>query len=341
MVKVGLIGIGFMGHTHYQIYKGHKQAKVVALADYNKAKLAGDWSSIGGNLGDSSRRREDMSGIATYSDPFKLLKDPNVDMIDICLPTDLHHKVAMAALKTGKHVFVEKPMARTAKQASAIAKASVRRNKYFMVGHCIRFWPEYEVAYKLIKSKKYGKVKEMQLRRVAGPPTYTDKNWQLNAKRSGGAALDLQIHDADFALYLLGKPKKISAWGSKGPSGGIDVLHAAFDYPGNVRASIVAGWGYHPTFPFNMEFCIRCEKATFLYSMASGVPLTIYTDKGKEIQPKVPAGTGWSRELDYFIKCIVKNTKPSIVTAASSLESVKLVEAQLKSIEKGKPVAYK
>jgi len=341
MVNVGLIGIGFMGYTHYQTYKQHRKARIVALGDYNKAKLAGDWSSIGGNIGDMQRGREDLSGINTYVDPMKLIADPAVEMVDICLPTDLHHKYALAALKAGKHVFCEKPMAYDSKQASEIAKAASRARGYFMVGHCIRFWPEYEVAHKLVKSGRYGRVREVFLRRVVNPPIFGDKNWFMKARRSRGAVLDLQIHDVDYAMYLLGRPKRVWAWGDKGPSGGIDVVHAGLEYPRNVHVSIVAGWIYHGAFPFNMAFCIRCEKATISYDMAGGQPLAVYTANGKQLTPKVPAGTGWERELHYFINCIEKKTKPTVVTAKSSLEAVELVEAELQSIASGRAVCAK
>jgi len=341
MVKVGVIGIGFMGYTHYQIYKKHPNAQIVAIADYNQAKLDGDWSSVGGNLGGMDRGREDLTGIKTYLNPYDLIADPNVDLVDICMPTDLHADLALAAIGAGKHVFLEKPMARTAKQAAAITQAATKSKKYFMVGHCVRFWPEYEVAYKEIKSGKYGKVRELFLRRVANPPRYADKDWFMQEKRSGGGMLDLHIHDVDFALYLLGKPKRVWAWGGKGPSGGIDVVHAGFEYGGNTHVNIVGGWAYHAPFPFNMEFCIRCEKATFLYDMATGKPLTIYTADGQSIVPETPAGTGWDRELDHFIHCIETNSKPKIVTAKSSLESVQFIELEMASMKAGKAVAPK
>jgi predicted dehydrogenase len=340
MVKVGLAGIGFMGLTHYNAHAENPKVEFVAIADYDKAKLAGDWSKIGGNLGDGQGCKRDLSGIKTYEKYMDMINDPDIDMIDICMPTDLHAEVAIAALKAGKHVFLEKPMARDSKQAKAIADAAAKAKGYFMVGHCIRFWPEYEVAYNMIKSKKYGKVREVFLRRVGTQPTYADKNWFMNGKRSGGGSLDLHIHDVDFALYLCGMPDKVSAWGEKGPSKEIDIVHASYEYDKGPHVNIVGGWSYHTPFPFNMEFCIRTDKATFVYDMASGKPFAVYTD-GKEIIPDLPAGTGWSRELEYFIDCIESKKKPKVITAASSLETVKMVEAELKSIEKGKAVTIK
>jgi predicted dehydrogenase len=340
MIRIGLAGIGFMGLTHYNIHTANRKVKLAAIADYNQAKLDGDWSSIGGNLGDGKGGNRDMSGIKTYLDYRDMLADPELDMIDICMPTDMHAEVAIAALKAGKHVFLEKPMARTAKQAKAIADAAAKAKGYFMVGHCIRFWPEYEVAYEMIRSKKYGKVREVFLRRVANPPTYADKNWFMNGKRSGGAALDLHIHDVDFALYLCGTPSQVKAWGEKGPSKDIDIVHASYEYKNGAHVNIIGGWAYNAPFPFNMEFCIRCDKATFSYDMAAGKSLCVYTG-GKEINPKMPAGSGWSRELDYFIKCIETKKKPQIITATTSMESVKMVETEIKSIQTGKAIVMK
>ncbi len=337
MVKVGVIGIGFMGYTHYQTYKKHPKVQIVAIGDYRQDKLDGDWSSIGGNIGGLDRPKEDLTGIKKYQNPMDMLKDPNVDLVDICLPTDKHAEMTVAALKAGKHVFCEKPMARTVKEGEAMVKAAAKAKGYFMLGHCIRFWPEYAVMYVMIKSGKYGKVREFFFRRVANPPTYADKNWFMNGKRSGGALLDLQIHDVDYALYLMGKPKKVWAWGGKGPSGEVDVVHAGLEYPG-AHGTIIGGWAYNPPFPFNMEFNVRTDKATFAYDMASGKPFTVYMDN-KEFQPELPAGTGWERELDYFINCIESKKKPTVVTAKSSLETLKLVDAELKSIKTGKAVA--
>jgi predicted dehydrogenase len=340
MVKVGLIGLGFMGSTHFKIYQNLSNAKIVAVADFQKKRLEGDWSDIGGNIGDGSGK-VNLSGIATYSDPMDLINDSSVEYVDICLPTDLHLQYAVAALKAGKHVITEKPMVLNTKQADVLVKAAAKAKGYFMVAHCIRFWPEYAVTQELIKSGKYGKVKELFLRRVVSPGHRGYQDWLLKEKRSGGALLDLHIHDIDYALFLCGKPKKVWAWGAKGPSGGIDIVHAGYEFSGGVHANIIGGWGYLGKFPFNMEFCIRTDKATFTYNMAAGKPLTIYTADGKEIVPKVPAGTGWDREIEYFVNCVDKKKKPTIVTAKSSFESVKMAEYELKSIKEGKAVVVK
>ena len=113
-VKVGIIGLGFMGTTHFRIYQKNDKANVIAVADVNEDKLKGDWSSVIGNIGGGDNSKPmDMSGITTYTDGLELIKDPKIDVVDICLPTFLHKKYVSAALESGKHVICEKPIART------------------------------------------------------------------------------------------------------------------------------------------------------------------------------------------------------------------------------------
>jgi predicted dehydrogenase len=337
MINVGIIGLGFMGYTHFNIYKAHRRARVVAIGDKQKKRLEGRWGDIGGNVGDKTRVTENLTGIGAYSDWRDLVADPKVDLVDICLGTHLHREVAVAALRAGKHVLLEKPMAANSRDARVIRNAAARAKGMFMVGHCVRFWPENEKTQRLIHSGKYGRVREVFMRRMTTPPAWGDEGWFMNAAKSGGALMDLHIHDLDWVRYLLGDPVRIQAWGEAGPSGLPDVVHAGLDYGGGVRATVIGGWIYHRTLPFLKEFCIRCEGGTFFYSNATGRPLTIYTDR-RAVTPKIPAGTGWARQIDYFIRCIETGKTPEVVTAESSLASIELVEKELKSIHMGRPV---
>ncbi|MCK5700422.1 MAG: Gfo/Idh/MocA family oxidoreductase, partial [Cyclobacteriaceae bacterium] len=102
-IKVGIIGLGFMGSTHYRIYNDHAMAEIKAVADVDEAKLRGDWSKIIANIGEVDNNVPvDMTGIQTYSDALGLINNPEIDLVDICLPTYLHAKYILAALNAGK-----------------------------------------------------------------------------------------------------------------------------------------------------------------------------------------------------------------------------------------------
>ena len=124
-VKIGIIGFGFMGTTHWGVYKGLKNAKVVALADLDAAKRKGDISKVVGNIGGGDNSKPiDLTGVTVYDDAMKLIREADVDLIDICVPTSDHAKLAIAALKAGKHVFCEKPLCRTAADVKQIVAAA-------------------------------------------------------------------------------------------------------------------------------------------------------------------------------------------------------------------------
>ena len=104
MLKVGIVGIGFMGMIHYLAYQRIENVKVVALCEsYAKERLAGDWTKIKGNFGPQGTQM-DLTGIATYDNIEALLADPNVDVVDICLPPAGHAANTIAAELRAGHV---------------------------------------------------------------------------------------------------------------------------------------------------------------------------------------------------------------------------------------------
>lgn len=189
MIKVGICGIGFMGKMHYGVWSQLPDVKVIAIADPGEKKRQGDWKDISGNIPGQTQDIVDLSHVHTYEDFSGVTGDPEVDVVDITLPTPLHHKAALLALKNRKHVFLEKPVARTIKLADTIVAAAKKSKTNVMVGHCIRFWPEYVLLKEWYKTKKFGKLLSAAFRRVSPTPTYTTNNWILDGKLSGGGGI--------------------------------------------------------------------------------------------------------------------------------------------------------
>src|SRR3954464_14010923 len=110
MVRIGIVGLGFMGMIHYLAARKLKGARVTAVCSRDPKKLAGDWRSIRGNFGPPGQMM-DLSKVKKYDQIDALLNDPDIDLVDVCNPTHLHAETALAALKAGKHVLVEKAIA--------------------------------------------------------------------------------------------------------------------------------------------------------------------------------------------------------------------------------------
>ena len=341
-VKIGLIGFGFMGTTHWGVYKGVKGAKVVALADLDPAKRRGDISKVVGNIGGGDNSKPiDLAGVTVYDDALKLIREADVDMIDICVPTADHAKLAIAALKAGRHVFCEKPLCRTAAEAKAIVAAAKRAKGFFNVGLCVRAWPEYRAAYEYFKSGKAGKMLTATFKRVSpGVDGNSWKNWYMDGKVSGGALLDLHVHDTDEVNYFFGKPRSVTSVGANVVSrGAIDHVFTSYDFGGGRLVVAEGAWEQAKGATFEMSFTIVCEKATLKLD-ATG--FNVFLKNGKKVTPKLDVKngpTGWHQELAYFVDCVRKGVKPvKYQTVDSIADTMKIVFAEEKSVKVKKAV---
>ena len=194
MLKVGLIGCGFMGAMHANCYKNIEGVEIVALADIRNEKAIALAEGTNAKL---------------FADGMDLIENADVDIIDICLPTYLHAKYALAAMDKVKYLFVEKPVTLTPDEADELIKKSEKTGCNVQVGQVIRFWDEYVALKDMLASGDYGKVINANFRRLSPRPDWGWNNWLLDNKLSGGAAQDLHIHDIDFALSIFGEPKQL------------------------------------------------------------------------------------------------------------------------------------
>lgn len=340
-VKIGLVGFGFMGTTHWGVYKGIKDAKVVALADIDAAKRRGDISKVVGNIGGGDNSKPvDLSDVKVYKDAMDLIADLDVDIVDICVPTSDHAKIAIAALKAGKHVFCEKPLCRTASELRALVAAARKAKGFFNVGLCVRAWPEYRAAWEYFKGGKAGKMLSATFKRISpGVDGNSWRNWYMDGAISGGALLDLHVHDTDEVNYFFGRPKAVTSVGANvvSKNGGIDHVVTTYDFGDGRLVMAEGGWEQANGATFEMSFTIVCEKATLKLD-ATG--FNIFLKNGKKVTPKLDVKngpTGWHQELAYFVDCVRKGVKPTkYQTIDSVADTMKIVFAEEKSAKEGK-----
>src|SRR4029450_8093832 len=201
MIRVAIAGIGFMGWIHYLAYQKVKGVKLAAICTRDAKKLPGDRPAIQGNFGPPGER-VDLSGVAKYSDLAGMLGDPDIDLVDLCLPPHLHAPASGPAVHAGQHVFVEKPMGRTAAECDKMLKAAQKAGKQIFVGHVLPFLPEYALARKLISSGKYGSLLGGHFKRVISDPLWLKDFY--DPQKVGGPLVDLHVHDAHFIRLLFG-----------------------------------------------------------------------------------------------------------------------------------------
>lgn len=346
MIRVGLVGIGFMGWIHYLAYRQAKGVKLAAICSRDDKKLAGDWRDIKGNFGPPGEQ-VDLRGIGAYSEYRELLADPEIDLVDLCLPPHLHVSATLAALQAGKHVFVEKPMALTAADCDKMVKAAEKAGKQIFVGHVLPLLPEYAVARKLATSGKYGKLLGGHFQRVISDPLWL-KDFYDPAK-VGGPAVDLHVHDAHFIRLLFGMPTSVSSQGRmRGDVAEYFSTQFTFADPA-LAVTATSGCLRQQGRSFTHGFELHLEKATLYFNLSvlaneplQVTPLTLLNAKGTVEHPTLPEGDPMLAAFDAEIKEVVtclKAGKPSAVLGGDlARDAVVLALKQQESVKKAKPV---
>jgi predicted dehydrogenase len=346
MIRVGIAGIGFMGMIHYLAYQKVRGAKVAALCETQRERLAGDWRAIKGNFGPAGTMM-DLSGIAKYEQLDAMLADPKIDVVDICLPPAAHAAVAIKALKAGKHVFCEKPIALAAADATKMVKAAQSAGKQLMIGQVLPFFPEYAFAYKAATSGKYGKLLGGHFKRVISDPQWLKDFY--DPQKVGGPMLDLHVHDAHFIRLLCGMPKSVMTSGRlRGEVAEYFVSQFAFDNPALV-VSAMSGVIQQQGRGFSAGFEIHLEKATLLYdfSVIDGkpelsMPLTLLRADGKVERPTMKSADPVDAFVDELTEAAktVKSGRPSaLLDGQLARDAVVLCQKQTESLRKRRPVS--
>jgi 1,5-anhydro-D-fructose reductase (1,5-anhydro-D-mannitol-forming) len=335
MLRAGIVGFGFMGRMHYKCWKNQQQAQVVAICDTNP-NLVEDTRKAVGNIAGAADA-VDFESLTVYTDFVQMLRKGKLDTVSITLPTHLHVDFATKALKRGIHVLCEKPMSLDVSGCKRMIAAAEKSGKVLQIGHCVRFWPEYAAAKQIIASGQYGKVLAASLRRLSSAPTWSRDGWLNNTGLSGGMILDLHIHDTDFVQYILGTPKAVQSACAKAPNGA--EVHVVTNYFYDDKAIVAeGGWAMMPPFGFEMSFNIMLEKATLVYDCTRTPAFRVCPAEGAVFTPSVESGDGYSRQTDYFVQSITARPAESVLTLTESMESVRIVAAEIKSARTGKIV---
>lgn len=340
MIRIGIVGIGFMGMIHYLAARKLRGAKVTALGSRDAKKLAGDWRGIRGNFGPPGEQM-DLGKVKKYQRLDDLLADPEVDLIDVCNPTHLHPETALAALKAGKHVLVEKAIALEAKDADAMVKAAGKAGKLLMVAHVLPFFPEFAFAAEAIRGGKYGKLQGAHFKRVISRP-----DWSADigdAAKTGGPAVDLHIHDTHFIGLVAGVPERVFSSGVVGPQGAVDYLTTQYLYgAGGPAISCSSGAVSMSGRPFVHGYEIYLEKATLVYE-SGATPLTVLTADGKTTQPALKGGTeataAFTTEIQTAVNGVTSGKMPDLLAGQLARDALVLCHKECQSVKSGKPVA--
>ena len=324
--------IALIGNSHASAIVESDKVELTAIVEKNE--------ELGKNAAEEY-------GCKWYAGAEEMLKNEDVDICDICLPTFLHEEYVCLAAKYKKNVLCEKPVALNVESFDRMVAACKEAGVKFMVAQVVRFWNEYADIKSRYDNGDFGKIKLVCARRLAQHPNWT--NWQRNPELSGGGLYDLHNHDIDFLRYAFGEPESIYAVGYKNDTGCWNHIATTIRFKNGVAATAEGAYEMTEGFPFTMHFCINGTDRSASYDFKAGLNIkdgdtfeqeVIYeAEKEPLIIPKTELDA-YQAEIEYFAECVEKGVDPEKVPLYESRQVLQMLEAIRYSLETGEIVKF-
>jgi len=318
-MRIGIVGTGSMGKTH-------------------AVGWAGTPATIGGFVGKTSAHVEALAAqykAQAYPTFEAMLAD--VDVVDICTPTHLHHPQVLQAAAAGKHIVCEKPLARTVPQAQGMMAACRNAGVKLLVAHVVRFFPEYAQAKNIVAEGGIGQPAVIRLSRGAFRPHKATDNWFDDPEKSGGVILDLMIHDFDYARWVAGDVVRVFAKNAPIEHGLVILTHK------NGAISHVDGsWAFPPPH-FHTRFEIAGSDGWLAHDSEQNAAVKMAIHQRQTDAPDVPSPgilldeNPYTTQIKAFYHALADDA-PVPVSAADGLAALQISLAALESARTGKPV---
>ena len=302
----------------------------IAVCDSVRLPVNGVLAGVAGNI----KKSDDIDlgpRVKVYRQLEEVLADPEVELVDLCTPTPMHPAQAIAALRAGKHVLCEKPLARTAAAAREILQAAQSAPGYLMPAMCMRFWPGWSWLKQVVQERTYGRVLSARFRRMSEKPTWSKQGTYTQGADIGGALFDLHIHDTDFVNFLFGKPAGVFSTGVTSPGGCVDHVMTQYLYPDGPSVHAEGSWLLAKG--FTMAYTLLCEKATLDFDLARGGEAMQVIEEGHAPRTVTYDGAdGYAGEVRYMVDCVARGERPVTVTGQDGLTALEICEAEEQSL---------
>ena len=325
-MQVGIAGVGFMGSIHAEGWAqtGATIAGFVAETTAEAAPLAQKYN------------------VKIYPSLADML--PEVDVVDICTPTHLHHAMTLQAAAAGKHVVCEKPLGRSTQQAREMIAACRQAGVQLLVAHVVRFFNEYALAKASVTRGEIGAPGVIRLHRGSFRPKKAAGNWFLDEAKSGGILFDLMIHDYDYARWIAGDVESVMAKKvtSGHPEAPIDYGLVLLKHRSGALSHVAGAWAYPPpTFRTHLE--IAGDAGLIEFDSADSAPIfnLIAAAGGGAPDVGLPsspvAESPYTTQIKEFYAALTGGAQPR-VRAEDGLAAVQIAEAALQSAASGQAV---
>jgi predicted dehydrogenase len=282
-------------------------------------------------------------GFRVYDTYEQLLGD--VDVVDICAPTNFHHDMVMSAAVAGKHIICEKPIALNLADGREMIQACKRANVRLFIAMVVRFFAEYRAAQRVVTAGDIGEPRVIRLTRVGYQPRKAFDNWFLDNARSGGMILDVMIHDFDYARWLAGNVTRVFAKSvrSTRPDAPGDYALVTLRFANGAIAHIEGGWAYpEGIFRTGLDIAGRDGVIEWKSDNSETVRTRLahpLAQQAAEVGLPVSATSEspYTTEIRHFYDALVHD-KPFDVTPEDALAALQIALAARESAKTGRPI---
>lgn len=330
-IGIGIIGLGHIGRVHARaVLRSRPDARCSLLG---VCVPPGKHAS----LADHSSQDALPESATVFTDPSNLFDDDRISLVIIATPTDSHVDLAIAAMKAGKHVLCEKPIALEASDVRRVAELAYTSRVLCIPAMCMRFAPAWSWLKEQVKSGAFGAVKSVTFQRVGPPPDWSP-HFFADVRRSGGALFDLHIHDADAVYWLFGRPDEVY---STGTSAHVTTIYRYEATRGreNVPTHVVAegGQDFAPGFAFRSRFSAAFEDASADYDLTR-TPQLLLHQSGTTTTVPLAAGDMFDHQLAAALDAIRRGLANDEVTSSidDAVAVTAMLEAEKASIDRGR-----
>lgn len=312
-MNIGLVGVGGMGSVHYANYKEIEGCRVAAVC------------------GGSKRAKETAEkwGLPCYPSIREMVENCDIDIVDICTPTYLHHDMVMESLDCGKDTICEKPIALSLKDAKEMLDKAEQKDCMLYIAQVLQFTKEVEILRRTVESGVYGKPLDACFERLSACPRWAQDGWLFDVNKSGLLPYDLHIHDLDVIVSIFGKPEGYSFTSCQGEDKDYpEQFRISYDY-GKFHVAAEAAW-FNADIPWTARWRVYFENGMLIND---GSTLTAYQfgsePKVFDTSDQVMVSTGinvqpcgwYYNELKHFLDC-AREHRPSPNVGAGQLLTV-------------------
>lgn len=325
MTRIAIVGAGLMGEVHARSCVNMADVTVTWVADLDATRAEALATSLG------ARATNSIEEAAAADD---------VDAVVIALPTPFHRVATEQAADHGKHVFCEKPIARTIDDAEAMVATCAHAGVRLMIGHVVRFFPEYARIHDLLEAGTIGQVGVARASRINSHPSSL-RPWYADLETSGGLVVDMMIHDLDTLRWYFGDVERVFAHGlSYTPHAAtMDYTLALLRFASGVIAHVEASWA-HTSFRTSIE--IAGEHGVIRHDSERTAAMRLErTGRADDPVPPVPrnplAEDPYRAEMRHFVNRLADG-QPFLVEADDAIRALEVSLAVLESIRTARPI---